>query len=384
MSPVPDRRGDPVPATGLYVHLPFCASRCSYCTFTVTTRRELIPRYLAALEREPGLGSLPEGTRLATVYLGGGTPSQIPAPALARFLDRLLARHPLLPGAEVTAEANPEDVTAELLAAWAALGITRLSIGVQSFEDAELAVLDRRHDAARAEAAARLALEAGRFAVNLDLMLAVPGQDRPSLGRTLSKLLGLGPHHVSVYLLEMDKPHRLRALHARAPERFPGEDAAAEAYLHVHDVLTGAGYEHYEVSNFARPGHRSRHNLRYWLREPVHALGAAAHGQAGNRRWANLDTVSGYLDAVESGTRPVAWENRLSALEALAEEVMLGLRLAEGVAEGRCEAAARAIPAFGETLEAFSGLGYAEADGGRVRLTPRGWLVSNELFAELV
>ncbi len=373
----------PAPA-GLYVHLPFCASRCSYCTFAVSTRRDLIPRYLAALEKELDLGPLPEDGPLETLYLGGGTPSLLPPEEIGQFLDRLRATHPLLPEAEVTAEANPEDVTPQLLDAWSRLGINRLSIGIQSFDDGELAILDRRHDAARALEAARLALAGGRFSVNLDLMLAIPGQTPASLERTLAQVLELRPHHLSVYLLEMDKPHRLRALHARAPEHFPGQDDAATAYLHVHELLTGAGWEHYEVSNFARPGHRSRHNMRYWLRQPVHALGTAAHGQDADRRWANLDTVGGYLDAVESGTRPIAWESILSPMEILAEEVMLGLRLADGVPIDTVEAAARVLPGFAERLEAFRELGHVEAAGRHLRLTPQGWLVSNELFATLV
>ncbi len=374
----------PVEATGLYLHVPFCASRCSYCTFVVTTDRRWIKPYFEALEAELTLGSVPESAPIATLYIGGGTPSQAPAPLLTGLMARLLEDHPLVQGAEVTAEANPEDVTEELLDNWAQLGINRLSLGIQSFIPGELEVLERRHDAHGARRAAEAVLSDGRFNLNLDLMAAIPGQTTASLDETLGQILELRPHHVSVYLLEMDKPHRLRRLHARQPGRFPDQDAAAEAYLAVHKRLTGAGYSHYEVSNFALPGRTAAHNLRYWHRLPVHALGVAAHGQDGNLRWANLDTIRGYLSAVDGGTRPLAWESELSPLEALAEAVMLGLRLEEGVSENRVGEAAAALPTFAARLADFEELGLARRADGRLRLTPRGWLVSNELFAELV
>jgi len=369
---------------GLYIHLPFCPSRCGYCTFTVTTDRRPLRRYLGALAAEAALSLPPAGTPLATVYLGGGTPSQVPPVHLRALLDRLRARHPLVVGAEVTAEANPDDLSPALLDAWAAAGVNRVSLGVQSFVDPELAALDRRHDAAAARRAAAMALAHGAFRVNLDLMIGIPGQTPDSLARSLEELLALAPHHVSVYLLETDKPHRLARLRARHPERFPDEEAAAAAYLAVHRSLAAAGYEHYEVSNFARPGCRSAHNLRYWRREAVHALGVAAHGQEGDRRWANLDTLDGYLGAVERGERPLAWEQRLGRAEREAEEALLGLRLADGIPEALAHRLAAARPGFAERLESFLELGLAERAAGRLRLTPRGWLLSNELLAELV
>lgn len=377
-------RSGPPGLTGLYVHLPFCASRCGYCTFVVTTNREIIPAYMDALKRELDLGSVPEASRLQTLYLGGGTPSQVPSDLLSSFLERLYCRNPLTPGAEVTAEANPEDVTPSLLEAYSGMGITRISMGVQSFVDRELKILERRHSALRAREAAELVLSTGRFDLNLDLMLAIPEQTPASLERSLQSLLVLRPQHASVYLLEMDKPHRLRRLHADHPESFPDDDAAAFAYLRVHEALTAAGYQHYEVSNFALPNHQARHNLRYWLGEPVHALGVAAHGQEENRRWANLDTVGGYLDAVARGSRPVAWETSLPPLEALAESVMLALRLAEGVPTAAVREVADAMPGFARRLTEFEDLGLAVRSRERLQLTPSGWLVSNELFSELV
>ncbi len=374
----------PSPSVGLYVHLPFCASRCAYCTFVVTTSEALTGRYLRALRREMALAGPPAGTELETLYFGGGTPSRIPAGAFSRLVSDLTARYPLTADAEVTAEANPEDVSGELLAAWADAGVNRISVGVQSFVAAELSALDRRHDVGKAVGAIRMILETGRFQLNADLMLGIPRQTSASLARSLDVLIGARPHHVSVYMLEMDKPHRLRTLARRHPERFPDDDDAAELYLETHRRLTEAGYEHYEISNFALPGCAARHNLRYWRLEPVYALGVAAHGMNGGVRWANLDDLNGYLMAVEGGTRPLAWKSSLFDRDLLAERALLGLRLAEGVDAGVVSEARRTFPEFAAGLDEFIELGLAEDGDGRVHLTPRGWLVSNELFRTLV
>jgi oxygen-independent coproporphyrinogen III oxidase len=339
---------------------------------------------MKALETELRMIDLPAGSTLETLYLGGGTPSQVPSGRLAGFLERLTSRFPLASSAEVTAEANPEDVTPALLADWAAAGVNRVSMGVQSFLPLELEILDRRHSAETAEHSARQVLEDEHFQLSLDLMLAIPRQHRASLEKSLAKVLEIRPHHLSVYLLEMDKPHRLQALARRHPDRFASDEEAAGLYLLVHETLCAAGYEHYEISNFALPGHRARHNTRYWLHLAVHALGVAAHGHDGNRRWANLENLDGYVMAVERGTRPLAWSTVLKPDELLAEDVLLGLRLARGVAAARVAEAASTFPGFAGRLEEFFDLGLAVQAGDTVQLTPRGWLLSNELFQQLV
>ncbi len=367
---------------GLYVHLPFCASRCAYCTFVTSTELDLMPRVMAALGREIGALGRRGGRPLATLYLGGGTPSLVPAGLLTDLVATIDQHFPRLPGAEVTLEANPDDVTAEKSRAWAALGVTRVSVGVQAFSDPALAMLNRRHDAAQASAAVETLQRAG-FAVSVDLMLGLPGLGPDETGATLAELLRLRPGHVSVYLLEMDKPHALARLYERRPDLFPAADAAAAQYLAAGRALVAAGYRHYEISNFALPAREARHNVRYWRRHPVLAAGLAAHGQSGRRRWANLDALPAYLDAVESGGNARAWSRRLGEDEVVKEQVMLGLRLARGVAEGTIAACSALVPAFADGLEDFLALGLARRAGGRVRLTPRGWLVSNELFARL-
>ncbi len=375
----PTVRGRP---TGLYVHLPFCASRCAYCTFVTTTEVELLPRTLGALCRELELLGTRGGRPLATLYLGGGTPSLVPEAALAEVIGVLDRHFPRIPGAEVTLEANPDDVTEERAAGWARLGVNRVSVGVQAFSDPVLEMLNRRHTAVQARSAVAHLQRAG-FSVSLDLMLGLPGMTGVQLEATLRETLALRPSHISVYLLEMDKPHSLARLAARRPDLFPDPDSCARQYLDVGRALVQAGYRHYEISNFALPGKRARHNLRYWLRQPVLSAGPAAHGHTGRRRWAAPDDLPTYLAAVEGGRLPRAWSRPLGPGEALKEEVMLGLRLAHGVAHERVEACGRTVPAFSEKMEDFFALGLAREKTGRVRLSPRGWLVSNELFTTL-
>jgi len=367
---------------GLYVHLPFCASRCAYCTFVTSTEEALMPRTLAAVRREVESFARGGRRRLASLYLGGGTPSLVPPESLEPVLAAVRDSFELPADAEFTLEANPDDVTPERLAGWRRLGVNRVSVGVQSFADDVLAMLGRRHSAAQARSAVAALLEAG-FAVSLDLILGLPRLDESVLEATLADVVWLRPHHVSVYLLEMDKPHELARLAARHPDLFPDADAAARQYLRAGRTLVAAGYRHYEVSNFALPACQARHNTRYWRGQPVLAVGVAAHSQSGRRRWANLDDLTKYLEAVEAGRSPRAWSRRLDDDEALRERVMLGLRLARGVTSTMVRSCRTGTDAFGARLDEFLALGLARETAGRVRLTPRGWLLSNELFESL-
>ena len=369
-------------AAGLYVHLPFCATRCAYCTFVTSTELETMPRALAAAAREVERLGRPAGRPLASVYLGGGTPSLVAAELLEGLFGALRTSFTLRDRCEVTLEANPDDVDPARLGLWRRLGVTRVSIGVQAFHDRILRLLNRRHDAAAARRAVELVLAAG-FVVSLDLMLGLPGMSAGELAASLAETVRLRPHHVSVYLLEMDKPHALVRLAERHPDLVPDADAAAAQYRATGRALVGAGFRHYEISNYALPGCEARHNLRYWLGQPVLAAGVGAHGQAGRRRWANTAELPAYLAAVEAGEAPVAWSRSLSEDEARRERVMLGLRLARGVASEELHACAASAPEFGARLEEFLSLSLARERRGTVRLTPRGWLVSNELLAAL-
>ncbi len=319
---------------------------------------------------------------LDTLYVGGGTPSLLPHSALEHILAAVDARFDRSAEAEVTLEANPEDVDAGTARSWARAGVTRVSVGVQSLDDDVLRQLGRRHSAARAVAAVQQLEDAG-VAVSLDLMLGLPGAAGPALAGTLAGVLELRPEHVSVYLLETDKPSALAQLSQRRPDLFPDSDEAANQYLLVGRTLTEAGYRHYELSNFALPGREARHNTRYWRREAVLAAGPAAHGHARRRRWANVDDLDRYVAAVAAAESPRAWSRRLDAGEEVRETVMLGARLRRGVG-GRCTRRARELsPAFAAALDDFLALGLARPVGAGFRLTPRGWLVSNELLATL-
>jgi len=375
-----ERRGEPRRATGLYVHVPLCVSRCCYCAFATTTELALRSRIVAALAQEIHALGARAGRRLATLYLGGGTPSLLLPEELDAIVGAVERHFSFPPGAERTIEANPEDVSRERLRRWGQLGFTRVSLGVQSFDDAMLRRLGRRHDAATARRAAAAALDAG-FVVSVDLMLGLPGEGDGAL-RSVAEVVALAPHHVSVYLLELDKPTALAREAAADPAAFPGDEAAARSYLAAGRMLVAAGYRHYEISNFARPGHMARHNLGTWRGRTLLAAGPGAAGHAGRRRFANVEDVNRYLACLEGGGSPRAWSRRLSPDELHRERVMLGLRLARGVEEERL--ATLPVPAFFERLADFLALGLARRRDGRVRLTPRGWLVSSELLAYVV
>lgn len=338
---------------------------------------------MQALRQEVALLGRSGKRPLRTLYLGGGTPSLVPGPELAKLFCVLDTYFPRLPSAEVTLEANPDDVTLERLKLWQSLGINRVSLGVQSFSDQILHRLSRRHSAKQATEALQLLIHAG-FVVSVDLMLGLPGLTLRELDEALKSLVRFLPHHVSVYLLEMDKPHRLALLAERHPGLFPSDDDAARQYLFAARFLRQAGYQHYEVSNWARPGFQAKHNLRYWRGGVVLACGVGAYGQGRRSRWANTSDLHEYMRSVESGRSPRVSRIQLTEEAARAERVMLALRLSRGVRWEEAQALFVPYPDFWRLLRDFLGEGLARRRGDRVRLTSRGWLVSNELFATLV
>jgi putative oxygen-independent coproporphyrinogen III oxidase len=275
---------------GVYVHVPFCLTRCHYCDFVTYTGMEGLRRpYAAALLEEAAMAVAalgPEPPVVTSVFVGGGTPTLLPAEDLARVLARLRELLPFAPGAEVTVEANPETVDAAMAAGLVGAGVTRVSMGAQSFDDRVLAALGRVHDAARVEAAVATMRRAGVPAVNLDLIYGGPGEDDRSWSATLDAAVALGPEHLSAYALTIEPATKFGRLVAagRMPE--PAEDDLADRYATTCTSLADAGYHHYEVSNWARPSHPSRHNLTYWRRGRYLGLGAAAHEFDGAiRRW---------------------------------------------------------------------------------------------------
>jgi oxygen-independent coproporphyrinogen-3 oxidase len=349
-------------------------------------------------------GGPPSTCRFDSVYFGGGTPSYVDARRLGRLLGTLEEVFGISSNCEITAEANPDDLTPEKISELRDLGVNRLSVGVQSLVDAELVPLERRHDAAQALRAVREAVAAFGN-VSADLMIGIPGQTRESLRASLDGLLEAGVRHLSVYLLEIEKAPRLVALEKARPELFADDDEMADRWLEVDEGLEKAGLPRYELSNWAKRGSESRHNLKYWTLVPVLGFGVAAHSFDGARRTANTGMMSEYLRRARTG-QPVAvtFEEISGDSDFLRkkERLMLGLRLSSGVPSSSFEEIRRALPAASlSQLEnafaaglleeipapAFAGATGAPAGAGapsRVRLTRKGVLLSNEVFSALV
>lgn len=411
--PAPEPARDaPRPPVGLYLHIPFCVSLCPYCDFVVVTGRasrgpaSRIPALVAALHAELDLRAdaldelIPARRALGSVYLGGGTPSLLGAGQVAGILEHVERRYGVAPDAEVTLEANPGPSERGDLAGFRAAGVTRLSLGVQSLDRAELRRLGRRHGPTDAADAMTEARSAGIRSVGVDLLMDVPGQTLGSFGRTLEGVIAQGPDHVSAYQLTLDDPdaegltgvdgdhlplrpgaRRWREAAARGQD----DDLAAELDALAGARLAAAGFERYEISNHARPGHASRHNLAYWHREPVEAVGPGAHAFDGGvtRRWnaARLDRYLGSLVPMD-GTPPrlpPGGSETVDVATARAEAVILGLRLAAGVDDAHA-----ADPLLAHGLGWGLDNGLVVRGRGRLTLSARGRLLSNEVFRRLL
>ena len=373
-------------ALGVYVHVPFCVKRCGYCSFNTAPYLEAaVPRFLRAVLAEiDRVAEAPwaPGVTARTVFLGGGTPSLLSAEDLAAILDGLRARFPLAPGAEVTVECNPDGLTRERLAGYRAAGVTRISLGVQSLDDRLLPAIDRLHDAADASAAFRAARAAGFDNVSADLMYGLPHLDEDAWERTLTGVLAWEPDHLSAYALTLDEGSLWRP---GAVPGLPAEDAVAAQYRRLVARASAAGLEHYEVSNFARPGRRSAHNQIYWRAEEYLGLGPGACGFLGTVRYANARALGRYCATLEAGALPVASHERLTARQMLAERLMLGLRVADGIPEAwLAERIAFERGRLPDVLAAWRERGLLEIAGGRARLTEDGFLLSDALFTELL
>ena len=372
-------------ALGLYVHVPFCAAICSYCNFNRgLLDEELKRRYVAALTEE--IERSGDGSRVDSIFFGGGTPSLLAAGEVARVLDACRGAFDIAPDAETTLEMNPESCRADYAAALIEAGINRVSLGVQSFDDGELARLGRTHTAAGARAAFDALRAAGCGNVSLDLLLWLPGQSRAACAASVDALLALAPDHASLYLLELYPNAPLRDEAARRGwSQAPDEDAAA-MYLDAFSRTDAAGYEQYEISNVARPGRRSRHNLKYWRDGEWLGFGCGAHSTRGGVRWKNVSETARYVEAVGRGAPVAEQRRRLSADQRLGDALITGLRLVEGVRlaalERRYGVDLRAR--YGADADRFAAAGWMVDAGGRWRLTRAGMLVSNEVLGAFV
>jgi putative oxygen-independent coproporphyrinogen III oxidase len=361
---------------GLYVHVPFCLTRCGYCDFNAyADLGHLADRYVESLRTEAELTSAEwSGTRFASIYMGGGTPTTLDPRVLGSLIEHLRARFEVLPGAETTAEANPDTVDERSLATLRSIGITRLSLGVQSFDPAVLAALERVHPPESARGAYAAARAAGFDSVSLDLIYGASGEDEASWRRTLSEAVVLGPDHLSCYALTVEPSTPLGRKVALGLTPPPDPDLQADLYDIACGTLEEAGYRHYEVSNWARPGQESVHNLGYWERRPYLGLGAGAHSYRDGRRWWNVRPPGRYIELIGGGRPATGGEERLGPEEDRMEGLLLSLRQAAG-------APAERLPA--EAAEDLVARGLATMAAGRLSLTDRGMLLANEVVLAL-
>jgi len=349
---------------GAYVHIPFCARRCDYCAFaTWTDRDHLVDRYLAALAADVDRAVADGLPPLTSVFVGGGTPTLVPAGGLVEVLAGL----PLAPGAEVTVEANPDTVTAASLRTYREGGVTRMSFGVQSMQPHVLAALGRSHDPDNVRRAVAWTREAGFATFNLDLIMGGAGETVADWRATLDAVLDLDPPHVSAYGLTVEPGTPLAA----DPDRHPDDDDLADKYLLADRVLGDAGLPWYEVSNWARPGHECRHNRLYWAGGDYVGFGCAAHSHRAGRRWWNLRTPERWIDAVESGRPTEAAGETLDPDERALEALQLALRTREGVPTSALDLADPALD------------GLVTVRDDRAVLTPEGRLLANEVALRL-
>lgn len=390
---------------GVYIQVPFCQTKCTYCNFHtgVVSSARFAP-YVEAVCKEirehlellsaAGVewpvqkgGGTPAGeTVVDTVYIGGGTPSLLEAQGIQNLLDAIREnlRAELV---EVTLEADPETIEAAKAVAWARAGINRVSFGLQSFSDKELIAAGRMHRRADIYRAMPILRDAGIRNISFDLIAGLPHQTKESWEKSLEELQTLSPEHVSVYLLEIDEGSRLGREVLQGGTRYsagalPSEDQMADFYEMAQDRLQRMGYHHYEISNWAKPGFESKHNLKYWRREPYLGFGTGAHSFSGSERWANAHDAAAYVNALQDGRLPVEQHEKVTSEQALEEEFFLGLRQLDGIDLSRIE------QEYGVKLSArfdsLASAGMIERQGNVVRLAPGRLSVSNEVFVELM
>ena len=385
---------------GFYIQVPFCQSKCTYCNFhTGVFSQGLHSPYIAAVRHEltdhvnlysdsgiswRELSDAP--IEVDTVYVGGGTPSLLPPGALAGLMAEIRSSFSAQ-WSEATLEADPETVTPDRAAAWLEAGFNRISMGVQSFEDRELSAAGRMHRREDIYASTKILRAAGFKNLSFDLIAGLPHQTEESWRESLSRLLDLHPEHVSIYLLEVDDGSRLGREILTSGRRYsagsvPSDDAMAAFYESACERLAAAGYDHYEISNWAMPGMRSRHNLKYWRREPYLGFGAGAHSFSGGHRWANAHDPNAYIEAIGKGNLPFEQLEQVSQAQANEEVLFLGLRQLDGIDLSEIEPSRRLE--IDSKIESLREQGLVELEGSRLRLAKAKLTVSNEVFVSLL
>ena len=383
---------------GLYIQVPFCQTKCTYCNFhTGVVSRDRYQPYANAVCRELAGAAEPRYLSADTVYFGGGTPSLLDPAALAKILDALRANYSL-DTPEITLEADPETITPEKANSWLAAGFNRISLGVQSFNDRELQATGRMHRRADISRATEILRAAGFDNISMDLIIGLPHQTRESWEQSVSELLPLRFEHISIYMLEVDEGSHLGKESLAGGTRYsapaiPPDDTQAEFYDSACTRLATAGYDHYEISNWALPGRRSRHNLKYWRREPYLGLGAGAHSFDGKTRWANVHDSAKYVAMIEQGITTREQIEPVTPDQALEEEFFLGLRQLDGVDLARIERDYSSLDANGararfaaiqRQVESLRAQSLLDREGERLRLCPKHLTISSSILAELL
>jgi oxygen-independent coproporphyrinogen-3 oxidase len=377
-------------SAGIYIHIPFCATRCHYCNFaTGGYESALARRYVAAVSNEiQRAGVAPESAihRVDTIYFGGGTPTTLTIEQLVGLIELCRARFDLAPDAEITAEANPGSVSRDYLDALRAAGVNRLSFGVQSFDDGELQMIGRSHSAEDAREALRRARAAGFDNLSLDLIAGLPEQKMETWQRNLDEAFALAPDHLSVYLLELYKDAPLLHRIERGELRAIDDEQTVAMYYALKDEAERRGFEHYEISNWARPGCESRHNLKYWTGAPYWAFGVSAAGYDGRSRWSNTRNIHEYLEKIERGDSAIAERIGLDNEDLQSENLFLRLRLTDGVDLGDHQArfGVDVLARYRAEIERLREAGLIELTPERMRISRAGAVLANEVFAAFV
>jgi oxygen-independent coproporphyrinogen-3 oxidase len=388
---------------GLYLHVPFCQTKCSYCDFnTYSGIEDQISGYVVSLQDElRGWGNLLSQPPVKTIFLGGGTPSYLPISDLEDVQKTIRSSFKVSPTAEITMECNPGDVTSEKAANWLASGVNRISMGVQSFDNGLLSLLGRRHTALEAKKAFRTLREAGFRNQSIDLIYGLPYQSTDQWSHTLNEAIGLEPDHISLYSLQIEKGTPLAVDVAIGKTPIPDDDLAADMYEEAQRRLAGNGFTQYEISNWSKPKLESQHNLLYWLNEPYLGVGPGAHSWIAGQRFANLKSPRRYVTVVGKnyevvGPDPVAsMRSPAGAVEDVdittpaidvAETMMMGMRLNQGVTHKRFEKrfGVGVNIVFPDEVKRLLNLGLVEVTDDALMLSERGRLLGNEVFAEFI
>jgi oxygen-independent coproporphyrinogen III oxidase len=391
---------------GIYIQVPFCQTKCTYCNFHtgVVSRDRYLPYAEAVCRHLETHGSLDDHSDLAsvpamlrhvdspvpltvdTVYFGGGTPSLLDATLLRRILDTLY-RNFSSESMEVTLEADPETITPEKARAWSDAGFNRISLGAQSFNDTELQATGRMHRRADIFSANKILRDAEFQNISLDLIAGLPHQTRETWEESIGQVLQMGPEHLSIYMLEIDEGSRLGVESLTGGRRYsaaeiPADDSIADFYDSACARLSAAGYQHYEISNWAVPGMRSRHNSKYWQRKPYLGFGAGAHSFDGEKRWCNVHDSARYVACIEQGISPREQIETVTSAQALEEELFLGLRQLDGVDLARIER--QYDVNLRKRIAPLAEQGFLELNGTQLRLAPDRLSISNDVFVELL